>query len=156
MSEFAAYAAGLIDGEGYIGACYRRRASVAGRFGDFQCYIFVAVAMTDRTPLDLLAEHFGAKVYALKIERPEWKQCFRYQATGVAAEKLIRAVQPYLLVKHEQARLALEIRKTRVVGGRATPERELKREQMMGRRILLMAQIRTLNKRGIDVETNVA
>ena len=138
------YAAGLIDGEGWIGITSRSRGKTYE--------INVKVSMSDKgvPALKAIAELFGGKALpdrdATDIRRPTW----RWQLTGIAAAAALRRVQPYLLIKQNQCQIALEMAAMledapvgRGGGKKWSPE-------MSDRAHMLMLRIKDANRRGPD------
>lgn len=147
-----AYVAGLLDGEGQISIIHRSRRGERGKRGEMQSYIFVALTMTDKRPLQAISKRFGSAVYEIKSKDPRWKDAYRWQVAGPIAEEILRAARPYLLLKARHADLCLEFRKDRMMGGRASPERARYNAQVMAHRLKLREEIRFLNKRGPRTE----
>lgn len=138
----AAYLAGIIDGEGHVGA-HCQRAGTGGRRSD-SWVAFVSVSNTDRRLLDWLADRFGGAVTPVKpgtlLSKPSWL----WKREGRSAEPLLRAALPYLVLKREQADAALAILDTAEnVGRRGHPPEvvELRRS--------LASRLRDLNRRGV-------
>lgn len=140
----AAWAAGIIDGEGTIGF-YRARSRnqrgyIAGRW---TYMISVTVGNTDLRMLDRLVEGFGARIYPMNHRegptnrKPMWQWTVR----GPRAVAMLRAIEPYLVTKREQARLVLSYRAGKP-GLVVTDELIADRED-------LRRQLRILNKRGV-------
>lgn len=97
-----AYIAGIIDGEGSIGII-RRKSEPSG------C-IFVAVYNTDpRIPV-LMKSYYGGCIHETKPKNG-WRVLFHWRASNLAAEKLLRDVLPFLILKKEQASLCLFVRR---------------------------------------------
>jgi hypothetical protein len=132
----AAYFAGFFDGEGSISITFqqppgRRRTHV----------LQVAAGQCDRAAIEAMRDAFGGRVYPRRSEpgrRPFW----HWIASAAVAEAALREMLPYLVVKREQATLALRFRElygpehgTTGRGRRASPElvaaRELCRVQMV-------------------------
>lgn len=115
-----AWAAGFFDGEGTIDARPRQRAHRC----EYRLSLYVG--QVDPRPLRLLAVLFGGSVASRRAGRrgrPMWM----WRVTGVGAETTLRTLLPYLIVKAEQARLALALRKmirANVVRGSRLPEAE--------------------------------
>lgn len=147
-----AYLAGLLDGEGGVAIIYRSRRS--DRRDEMQCYIHVAFTMTDRAPMDALSERFGGAVYHYKQPNPKWKDWYRWQRSGRNAEAVLRAAQPYALVKRKHIEIALKHQELLVQGGRATPERRAQIEESMRKRLALRDELRELNRRGVRDESS--
>lgn len=96
----AAYAAGIIDGEGCITASFRPE---YGEYGQVR----VCVGNTDEAMIKWLQQHFGGSVY----NYPTTKKMFQWHIFCKNAEKFLRIVLPYLITKKEEALIALELRK---------------------------------------------
>lgn len=103
--ERIAYLAGIIDGEGCIGAWnaygHKRAQSPIAQ-------ICVRVAMTTPFAVKMLHAAFGG---SLKVaERPKGsKRQFVWQVVSRKAEACIIKLLPYLQEKHEQAEVALTL-----------------------------------------------
>lgn len=142
------YLAGLIDGEGSLTIVHRPRRD-PGRKHETVSYAQVAITLCDRAPLDAIAERFGSStVFALKQVNPKYRPAFRWQAHGPQAEALVRAVQPYLLIKQEQARIFLLFRETLLHRGQVTEMQAAMNDEVKAWRMELRAKMRILNQRG--------
>lgn len=98
-----AYLAGVIDSDGYISI---NRSCRGGRiYHGAQ----VGIAGTRRQPHDLAASIWGGKVHLYTPKDPHHRGQFQWSRQGASAIPVITAVLPYLLIKVEQARLALEL-----------------------------------------------
>ena len=89
----AAYIAGILDGEGCIYANDRQLA--------------VTWAMCDKAPLDLIGELTSTNVKPVSRLSSGGRQVWQLHVTGNKAIALLEQLLPYLLVKKEQAKLAL-------------------------------------------------
>jgi hypothetical protein len=98
-----AYLAGVIDSDGYITV---QRSTHAGRtyYG-----ARVGISGTRRQPHDLAASLWGGTVSLYTPRNPRHRAQFQWSRSGVAAAGIIANLAPYLRVKVEQARIALEI-----------------------------------------------
>lgn len=99
-----AYFAGFIDGEGYI--------SVA-RYGDHgrpRYRLMLNVSQVDPRPLEALASRFGGQVKVNRARVANRSLVYYWQVFGATAEQVVRAVLPWLIVKREEAELALQYR----------------------------------------------
>lgn len=97
------YLAGILDGEGCITAA--KRGKVGGH------YINVAVVMTDRRVIDLLAATFGGTVSKRYYPTPTGKTGCKYGwrvHTG-NAPRVLSHLLPYLYLKTEQAILGIRL-----------------------------------------------
>lgn len=105
-----AYAAGIIDGEGYIGI--NKKYSKTHSSG-YQYHIRIDVTMTDFCIPIWLQSQFGGSVYIHKgINKPD----MRWNITCRDAEKFLIAILPFLIVKKKQAELALQFQSRRLRG----------------------------------------
>jgi hypothetical protein len=110
-----AYLAGFLDGEGSIMADRRKvyNKNQPNRNGHQSPTISVKVCNTDPRPLYLFQKHFGGKLY----KEPEVKNSHRnkeiysYRAHINSSWVLLEKLLPYLIVKQEQANIALQLYK---------------------------------------------
>ncbi|MBA7589285.1 hypothetical protein ES708_31367 [subsurface metagenome] len=66
----------------------------------------VVTIMTTPEPLYLCQRIFGGKVLPRKVPAP-WQPQYQLSYYGKRCETLLRAVEPYLIIKKEKANLAL-------------------------------------------------
>ena len=136
------YAAGLIDGEGYIG--------IQETGGSFQ--VRLKVAMTDKglPALHRLQARLGGRVRPDKSATEATRETHVWILTGQAASKAIRRLFPLLVVKSEPAQIALNFQamvdqSQRLSNGRATWTPEMRRKAAEFKR-----RIQDANRRGPD------
>lgn len=100
-----AWAAGIIDGEGCIDISLRQ-----GRYAQLD----VSVVNTDPRLLLRLRELFRGSVHHRphQTSRPRHRMTWRWTIVSRQAETFLRQVRPYLVIKQEQADIALAMRKT--------------------------------------------
>lgn len=127
--EKVAYLAGFFDGEGYISfsAVPKRKRHL------WFPSIYIGVSNTDPKPLHLYLQAFGGNIYGHK-HPSEQKEVYRWEASGKVAELALRAMEPYLLLKRDRAKIAL----TYMTLPRGHPGKDL-----------LIGELRKLNKRGV-------
>jgi len=91
-----AWAAGIIDGEGYIAREKRRKNATQ---------VVVKVENTDEKMLQVLAENFGGTVYLMKPrrDRPNSKPLFYWRLVSKKAAIFLETVKLYLVTKREKA-----------------------------------------------------
>ena len=102
---FAAYLAGLIDGEGTI--------QINPSKGEGSGYFWVlAVSVASSAPgfLDHLHERCGAPGTVREHKTPR-KPAFRWSMYGTAAEWMLEQVTPYLMLKQEHGKIGLAFRR---------------------------------------------
>jgi hypothetical protein len=105
----AAWAAGFLDGEGYIGVT--RDNSV--RDGKTYYKVAVSAGQIHKTPIELLQSMFGGRIV---YQKNKFKGCWHWRVFGENAYSALRIVLPYLVVKRQQAELVLQF-------GTITPSR---------------------------------
>lgn len=134
------YAAGLIDGEGYIGIS-RTKAQTYN--------IRVAVAMvTKGTPiLARMHSAFGGHVSEMKPESDRNAAKTRWTVDGEQAASFLEAVKPHLILKTGQAAEALSVWDL-IVRSRAVSGRKHWNEKLRARCEVSRLRIREMNARG--------
>lgn len=98
-----AYLAGMIDADGYITVQRRLRENKV-YFG-----VKVGIAGTRAEPHELAAELFGGSVNSYVAKNRDHRPQFQWSRFGADAAVVITLIRPHLRVKHEQARVALEM-----------------------------------------------
>lgn len=136
------YAAGLIDGEGYIG--------IQESGGSFQTRLKVTMSDKGMPALLRMQQAYGGKIDPESRGNPKWRDSFTWRLTGQGASRVIETVRPWLMVKAEPADLALEFQSMvdaapRLPNGRATWT-----DEMRERARVLVARIQEANRRGPD------
>lgn len=124
-----AYCAGLIDGEG----CIRIKRTKAYKCQDRKTpgyHAVIQVRMVEEGAIKFLSETLGGWYFK---ERPsERRPLYCWQVSDAGAEKIIRTVEPLLIVKRQQARLVIGLRelqstgkqhRTKIVGYRNFPNK---------------------------------
>lgn len=138
------YAAGLIDGEGYIGL---HETNQGAHFT-----LSLEISMTDKglPALNRMAAMYGGKVANNQAATSVKREAFKWRLSGRAAATVIRAVRPGLLVKAPAADIALEFwsmveNAPRLKNGNAQWSADMRR---LGR--MYVARIKEANRRGPD------
>lgn len=130
-----AYAAGLLDGEGCViikaqrcrGAKHRSHA------------LYVQVIMTELEPLEWFQERFGGSIYKRPKAKASHRQGWAWNVTTAKALPLLRAIQPFTIVKRKQVEVALRFEVLRSAPG--TPLTE----ELYAQREALRLEISALN-----------
>lgn len=101
-----AYAAGLIDGEGCI---------LIQRSKGETYHQLVTVGMTEkaRAVLDAMEATYGGATKLARAATEKWDAAYAWTVAGDAATALLLDVQPHLILKVEQARVALRVAEIR-------------------------------------------
>ena len=104
MDTINAYVAGLFDGEGCISS---QCMWVVGKYIKHpRINLQLTITNQDRNCLDFVCEEFGGRVDFKDKNR---NRCYSWRLIGKRPMKaFIKAIYPYLIVKKEQAKLALE------------------------------------------------
>ena len=104
------WAAGFFDGEGSV--CVSRRKRTAGFI---EHHLAVQVVQVDPRPIHALRARFGG---SLRQADRNGKPFFYLRFHGTKAEHFLKTMYPHLLVKREEAGLALQLRELIGVPGR--------------------------------------
>lgn len=103
------YLAGLFDGEGCIHIPKVPLKSDAG----WSYSLRVIFGMTHEPVIRAIAEHCGVKFCALRARNNpragHWKVAYQTQLCGEKAAQLLRDMMPFLIVKREEAILAIKL-----------------------------------------------
>ena len=127
------YIAGFFDGEGCVNMA-RLRSSIFPR---------VLIVHTDRYILELLQEQFGGDINPVHHRRENWKPSWIWRLSWKPAVDFLRKIEPYLVVKDQQALTAIAWDEARPGhGGAATGWDE------DGAGDLLVARMKWLNQKG--------
>lgn len=101
------YAAGLFDGEGWI--TLNRR--VKPNSDHIQYQLFVGVGMVYKPIIEALQSSFGGNIFIKKTSPAQSERTrtgFLWTASSNPAEEFLTKVVPFLIVKREEAELAIE------------------------------------------------
>lgn len=112
----AAYLAGIFDGEGSI--CVWMNCK---RYDNMN--VTVSIGMNDRQAIDLFRAAFGGSITIIKRANPRHRNSLRWSVKCRKAKPVLERLLPYLLIKKQQALLALDLLSTVThIGGRVTPD----------------------------------
>jgi hypothetical protein len=138
MSSIDAYAAGLLDGEGTISIREERRSA-----GSDAHILQINIGMTDTRPLEFMRQHYGGAIRG-PLPRPnaKHKALYQWQIGASIAETFLLRVRPFLILKAEQADVALRLRATKTRSGVPLPFAVLEERRA------LKDELRVLNHRG--------
>ena len=95
----AAYAAGILDGEGSIALTRNRRV----RWPSPQ----VAVATTDRELVEWLRQRFGGVIVRKRTYQPQHSPSYDWKLTDRRALKFLERIRPFLVIHRKRARCDL-------------------------------------------------
>lgn len=139
------YLAGLFDGEGCISIASRPHATVDKRNGKDVVWkrtsLQISIANTNLALMRWLISNFGGVFYTYEFDNQKWKTRYSWQPKGRRnREEMLLGILPYLVLKAEQANLALQYIRLPLT---AEAERDS-----------LVERCRLLNQKGKSVETN--
>ena len=98
-----AWAAGIIDGEGWIGISYPK---VRGKRRHRLC---ISVANTNPRLPEMMQDLFGGSISReMKKAKPGRKQQWVWQVSAFKAASVLRAIRPFVIGKVEEVQVALE------------------------------------------------
>lgn len=137
----AAYAAGLIDGEGYVTIALTHNAGYPNPVYRGR----IAVNMTTAEPLQWMLNTFGGSYFAYKTPpHPNHRPMIRWELQGRKVVPFLEALLPHFKLKHRQAELILKLYTDHHgAGQRAVSSEEL------ARRAAIKAELDPLNRRGL-------
>lgn len=105
-----AWIAGIIDGEGSIFVMTQKRKD---RERDTNYILRVSVQSTDPyMTRELQRLYPGAEFSVQRDKRPECSNTLKWQLNGKRAAAFLENILPFMRVKHEQAKLAMEFQRT--------------------------------------------
>lgn len=129
-----AYLAGIIDGEGHIGA----QALHSGRL----VRLVMMIEMTHKSTIEFIHKLVGyGSLHVISDDRPNRRTRYRVVWASEQAAKLLKKVRPYLRTKCGQADLFLQIKALRIKG-------QMPSDWQLEKQIYLMMQLKALNQRG--------
>lgn len=136
------YAAGFVDGEGYLGVVkVKRKACVGG----YEYRPHIKIANTNREVLERFKDKFGGSIckYSEKHQSRNAKDIYVWTLTQGKVFKCLKKISKYLIVKREQSKVMLKYSKqwknrtTRRLSDKDRKEREI-----------IYIKLRKLNHRG--------
>ena len=144
MTVSVEYLAGIIDGEGSIMLVRTGNAQFEGLYTSWT--IKMQIANTNLELLNVLQANFGGVIKRTTKGGKNWKQGYRLEWFGSNAADLCLRVFEHLIVKKEQASIAMKAMTVRNreggKGRRKSPETVLFLNEAS-------AQIKALNRRGV-------
>ena len=132
------YLAGFIDGEGCL--TFNRQK------GERSARTLLAVANTDRRPLDLFAATFGGRIHAPRPAAGRWRVVYQWHLYAGDLLPFLPRLIPHLIVKRTQAELLLEYLRFFPPGPLTVPVPSPEEEY----REALIACVHALNRRGAE------
>lgn len=135
--EDLAYAAGFFDGEGHICISFATARKCRGHSYD-RYMLSVSMSQNDPVALQWLAARFGGNVRQLKASRGYDKKIYRRWDWSLACQnamEFLLLLRPFLMVKGEQADIAIEFQRTMDMRRKPTPPDMLDKRRELYERI---------------------
>ena len=126
-----AYAAGLIDGEGYVGVTRTRTNKAAkGCRRGVSYRTMVTVSMTDMRALKFLQRVAGnGRFTKIKKQKRSHRQAWRWTLWSRQAANFLKLIRPYLVIKAEAADVCIAFQDAMRIGGYLSDEEWAFREE---------------------------
>jgi hypothetical protein len=124
-----AYAAGIVDGEGYVGI---KKAKIRPGCNTPGYHARIQIRMVDEAAIRFVSELLGGWYYQEKPHSDNGRPLFCFQASDQAAEQILAKLLPFLRVKKLNAETVLQLRelqhegpkhRTKVTGYRNFPNK---------------------------------
>lgn len=109
MTVSAEYAAGLIDGEGSIGSHARAR---NGRTY-YTARVQIGMSRPGLPALRAMRSRWGGGLSQTRAASGRWEEAWTWTLSGKAAGLFLKEIQRHLMVKQEQAAVALDLELTK-------------------------------------------
>lgn len=144
--ETVGYAAGLIDGEGYI-SLSKQKPNGLNKTPRYQ--VKVGIKMCSEQVIRFMHINFGGGVYQRAPYKTHWKGYWEWHLnTGKSVKDFLLLVLPFLIEKQERAKLMIEYIES--LSGRTSP---VSNEELLRREAYFM-KMKSLNTRGVPATTN--
>ncbi|MFT9774211.1 hypothetical protein ACMZ29_16340 [Brevibacterium casei] len=140
------YAAGLIDGEGYIG--------IQASGGSYQVRLKIGMSDKGKPALEQMVRLYGGRIDEGPARNDRYRDTATWVVTGERAAEIIREVKPWLFVKAEAAEIALQLQLMLEVADKLPNGRREWTAEMRERAEELRSRIQQANRRGPDPEPN--
>lgn len=148
MSEFVAYAAGLIDGEGSFGIHGRKKRTAMGRMY-YASRLQVGMTKPALPVLKDLQTKWGGGLTANRASTKRWAEAWMWTLQGPELVTCLNQIIPFLRIKTEQAHTLLELEALRASLPHWGPgERPKWTDKSLAQAALLKEQMHLLNRKG--------
>lgn len=141
-----AYAAGIIDGEGYIQIQKHKRSDYSA---GYHYYMAVAVSMVDALVPMWLQDTFGGTLHCYERKEPNAQPFYRWSTGTKNAQWFLELILPYLKTKRAQAEIAIEFQKMKTQNREVSYHRyNLKPTALLEAESILAEKCKGLNTKG--------
>jgi len=137
------YLAGFFDGEGHIAIGLNKNPG-----GKRRWYLRFAAHQVDPRPLRLLQERYGGSIQ-FTDRRGQQRPIYEWVATSIKAYKALKELSPFLIVKADEARLAMAFQE--LLFSRGTDRSVLTAEEEDARHRIYLA-MREIKKRSYETQ----
>jgi hypothetical protein len=142
------YLAGIFDGEGCVSiATYLQKCKTGYQYRTTQ--MAISIFQTDERLMKWLMFHYGGRYTLRPSQNKKWKEGWSWSPPSSGLEPFLLSIIPYLLIKRNQALIALEY----VRLGKGKPGPNNGNEELQLKRQAFAKRCSELNKRG-SPETN--
>jgi len=129
-SEQLAYFAGFFDGEGCVYILKRKPRSSRGEINPAY-QLCINITNTNPNTILLIKQYYGGYIGIQNQNNENWRPCFRLVISSFGAERFLRDVYPYLILKKEEASIGLQFRSSfPKMQKHPTPKKELLRREI--------------------------
>lgn len=136
-----AYAAGLIDGEGCIGVSKSKGGTYAAR-------IDVGMSSKARILLERLQRAYGGSIRNSRPGTDRWESAECWMVSGTVAAATLRRIAAHLVLKSEQASIALKVEEIRAGLAKTPTGRSRWTDEAKSRCAILKTRMHELNRKG--------
>ncbi len=149
------YMAGFMDGEGWIGFSKRYKYDYTQRYT-----VEIQISQVNIRPLKVFQKHYGGSFTFIdkSKKREEWlsynvQDIYHWHIGDKAAEKCLRDLLPFLILKKKKAELALQFRETgrlsnigniKQVGNLARKRAEIRNQKIITERKVIYGKFKSL------------
>lgn len=140
-----AYAAGIIDGEGYVQIQRHKRSDYSA---GYHYYMAIAVAMVDPIVPIWLEQTFGGSLHHYERKEPNAQPYYRWSTGTKKAQWFLELILPYLKTKKAQAEVAIEFQKLKSENRGKNHKYYLKPVALLEAEAILAEKCRALNTKG--------
>lgn len=105
----AAYIAGFVDGEGYIGIISDERRTNHRRTTSYTCVL--KIANTNKEIIDWFHRSYGGTIHDREMKENQ-KHAYCWTLAGPKLVPFLEKIHPYLKIKKQQAEIVKRLRKT--------------------------------------------
>ena len=117
-------------------------------------HLFLSISNTYEPTLRDLQEVFGGSLHGYQQAKTHWKKRWQWMLSSYAAMEFLSLIAPYVRIKREQVGTALQFqalkRQVRKGESKFLPASNLEQRQA------LLAQLQSLNRRGVSHEEPVS